>query len=95
MKQTLKTRTKNLVNAMPAKDLYQFTLLIQEFINDRGQKILEDFNAGDEVSFTKGSVNQSGTITKINKNTATVIVPPDYEYDVPAYLLRKEKFLKG
>jgi uncharacterized protein YkvS len=94
MKQVLKNRTKKLVDAVPANDLYQFTQLIYEFINERGEKIIEDFNTGDEVSFMKSKTTMTGTIVKINKNSAIVECPPDWRIEVPAYLLRKEKFLK-
>lgn len=95
MRSALKTRIKNLVNAIPAKDLYEMTELIYDYLDKRGFKILEDFSMGDEVSFMKNRKKIDGTISKINKNTASVVVPPDYEFDVPAYLLRKEQYLKG
>jgi hypothetical protein len=97
MRSQLVKRLQNLINTIPPNDLYEFTQLAYQFIDERNPAIIQKFSTGDEVYWMNKKVKTDGTITKINHETgwAAVSTPENWKWDVPAYLLRKEKYLKG
>jgi hypothetical protein len=96
MKQTLITRTKKLINAIPENQIEEFTGIVRHYIVERNKEIIKKFEVGDEVSWFQSKSNEIfGTIKKINAATATIITEDNWQWDVPAHQLIKHSFLKG
>jgi hypothetical protein len=94
MNKTLTTRIEKLVAAVPDSKLYEMSEMITRLIEDRNTKMIEKFEVNDEVSWEQDHVKFNGTIIRLNKSSAQVQTIDNWKYNVPAYMLKKEKVIK-